>query len=131
MYKIYDAPGLLRSPDTHFPYASDVLSDNKPGSVGHTALSQMLQQPRAAAIFAACAWAYRDATSATQRREHLGGMYAIALLLVAEWRFPSGPHLPAQLAMQALYEAATGIESQLGEPTEIVEPAVNNLDFFS
>lgn len=131
MYKIYDAPGLLRSPDTHFPYASDVLSDNKPGSVGHTALSQMLQQPRAAAIFAAAAWAYRDATSATQRREHLGGMYAIALQLVADWRFPSGPHLPAQLAMQALYEAATGIESQLGEPTEIVEPAVNNLDFFS
>lgn len=131
MYKIYDAPGLLRSSDTHFPYASDVLSDNKPGSVGHTALSQMLQQPRAAAIFAAAAWAYRDATSVTQRREHLGGMYAIALLLVAEWRFPSGPHLPAQLAMQALYEAATGIESQLGEPTEIVEPAVNNLDFFS
>lgn len=131
MYKIYDAPGLLRSSDTHFPYASDVLSDNKPGSVGHTALSQMLQQPRAAAIFAAAAWAYRDATSATQRREHLGGMYAIALQLVADWRFPSGPHLPAQLAMQALYEAATGIESQLGEPTEIVEPAVNNLDFFS
>lgn len=131
MYKIYDAPGLLRSPDTHFPYASDVLSDNKPGSVGHTALSQMLQQPRAAAIFAAAAWAYRDATSATQRREHLGGMYAIALLLVADWRFPSGPHLPAQLAMQALYEAATGIESQLEEPTEIVEAALNNLDFFS
>jgi len=50
---------------------------------------------------------------------------------VGDWRFPSGPDLPAQLAMRALYEAATGIESQLGEPTEIVEPAVNNLDFFS
>lgn len=131
MYKIYDAPGLLRAADMHFPYADEVLGTNKPGSVGHTALSQILQQPRAAAIFAAAAWAYRDATSATQRREHLGGMYAIALQLVADWRFPSGPHLPAQLAMQALYEAAVGIESRLEEPTEIVEQAVGNLDFFS
>lgn len=131
MYKIYDAPGLLRSPDTHFPYASDVLSDNKPGSVGHTALSQMLQQPRAAAIFAAAAWAYRDATSATQRREHLGGMYAITLQLVVDWRFPLAPHLLSHLAMRALYEAAVGIESQLEEPTEIIEPALDNLDFLS
>ena len=131
MYKIYDAPGLLRAADTHFPYASDVLSDNKPGSVGHTASTQMLQQPQAAAVFAACAWAYRDATASTQRHEHLGGMYAIALQLVVDWRFPLAPHLPAQLAMQALYEAATGIESHLEEPTEIVEPAVGNLDFFS
>ncbi|MHA0036685.1 hypothetical protein [Deinococcus sp. PESE-13] len=131
MYKIYDAPGLLRAAETYFPYADEVLANDKPGSVGHTALSQILQQPRLAAIFTACAWAYRDATTSTQRHEHLGGMYAIALLLVADWRFPSGPHLPAQLTMQALYEAATGIESQLAEPTEIVEPAVGNLDFFS
>ena len=131
MYKIYDAPGLLRAADMHFPYADEVLGTNKPGSVGHTALIQILQQPRAAAIFAACAWAYRDATSATQRHEHLGGMYAIALLLVADWRFPLTPHLLAQWTMRALYEAATGIESQLGEPTEIVEAALNNLDFFS
>lgn len=131
MHKIYDAPGLLQAAETHFPYADEVVADNKPGSVGHTALTQILQQPRAAAIFAACAWAYRDATSATQRCEHLGGMYAIALLLVADWRFPLSPHLLAQLAMRALYEAATGIESQLVEPTEIVEPAIGNLDFFS
>lgn len=131
MYKIYDAPGLLRAADMHFPYADEVLGTNKPGSVGHTALSQILQHPRPAAVFAACAWACRDATTSTQRHEHLGGMYAIALQLVADWHFPFGPHLPAQLAMQALYEAVTGIESHLEEPTEIVEPAVNNLDFFS
>lgn len=130
-YKIYDAPALLRAAETHFPYASDVLSDNKPGSVGHTALSHMLQQPRLAAIFAACAWAYRDATSPAQQREHLGGMYAIAIQLVIDWRFPAAPHLLAQWAMRALYEAATGIESQLAEPTEIIEPAIGNLDFFS
>ncbi|GGI88203.1 hypothetical protein [Deinococcus wulumuqiensis] len=128
-YKVFDSPGILRDAQSHFPYADEVVAEHKPGSIGHTALMQVLRSPEQAATFSAYAWAYRDAATPFQEREYLGGMQAVCLMLTLNWHFPvSRPRLTRR-AMQALYEAATGIETQLPEPDQVMEEPGKTLLF--
>lgn len=120
-HKIFAPPGLLRPANAHFPYAAEQFRSSKPGSAGYLALGLILERDDQAALFAAHAWGYHGALSTSERQQHLGGMYALSLLIVLGWRFPIPRHLLAQWVMQTLYEAAVGAADQIEEPAQVID----------